>query len=110
VPAGKRCRTCTTQQKQAVDDRRGTSTQRGYDVAWRVTRRLFLEQNPLCADPFRVHGARLVPAEEVHHVRPIAERRDLRLDPDNLMALCKSCHSRITADGGAGGRLHLHGR
>ena len=37
---------------------------------------------------------RLTPAEEVHHILPLAVGGTH--DENNLMALCKSCHSRIT--------------
>jgi 5-methylcytosine-specific restriction protein A len=35
-------------------------------------------------------------ATEVHHIRPLS--RGGTHDEDNLMALCKPCHSQITAD------------
>ena len=37
---------------------------------------------------------RLTPAQEVHHILPFADGGTN--DEDNLMALCKSCHSGIT--------------
>jgi len=37
---------------------------------------------------------RPVMAEEVDHIIDIADRPDLRLDPNNLQGLCKSCHSK----------------
>ena len=37
---------------------------------------------------------RLTPAEEVHHILPLASGGTN--DEGNLMALCKSCHSSIT--------------
>ena len=41
-------------------------------------------------------------AQEVHHIVPLAEGGTH--DEDNLMALCKSCHSRITVrEGGRWG-------
>jgi len=41
---------------------------------------------------------RITPAEEVHHVLPLSHGGTH--SEDNLMALCKSCHSRITAEMG----------
>ncbi len=32
-------------------------------------------------------------AVEVHHVQPIAQRPDLRLERGNLMCLCVPCHA-----------------
>jgi len=37
-----------------------------------------------------------VMAEEVDHIIDIVDRPDLRLDPQNLQGLCKSCHSKKT--------------
>ena len=46
---------------------------------------------------------RVTAAEEVHHILPLADGGSH--DAENLMALCKSCHSRITAtDGGRWGK------
>ena len=36
--------------------------------------------------------------EEVHHILPLS--RGGTNDEDNLMSLCKSCHSKIHADRG----------
>ena len=38
------------------------------------------------------------PAEEVHHILPLSKGGGS--NAENLMALCKSCHSRITAESG----------
>lgn len=38
------------------------------------------------------------PAQEVHHIKPLAQGGTH--ETDNLMALCTSCHSRITAQSG----------
>jgi len=43
---------------------------------------------------------RLTAAEEVHHILPLADGGTN--DESNLMALCKSCHSKITAASGNG--------
>lgn len=75
---------------------RGSTTQRGYDVAWERFRKFFLMNNPLCRDC--LDADRLTPANEVHHVHKLADGGP-RLDPDNCMALCKPCHARRTARG-----------
>lgn len=36
-------------------------------------------------------------SKDCDHIEPIELRPDLALDPKNLAALCKSCHSRKTA-------------
>ena len=41
---------------------------------------------------------KLTPAQEVHHILPLS--RGGSHDDANLMALCKPCHSEITARDG----------
>jgi len=41
---------------------------------------------------------RIVAAEEVDHILTIADRPDLRLDPNNLRSLCHQCHAKVTAE------------
>jgi 5-methylcytosine-specific restriction protein A len=60
--------------------------------AWRKLRAMQLAAHPLCADC--VAGGRLRAASEVHHKIGRKLRPDLALDLDNLMSLCKSCHSK----------------
>ena len=70
-----------------------------YDrAAWRKMRIYFLNEHPICADPFGVHATEgeVIAANEVDHVIPRSQRPDLELDEDNLQALCKRCHSRKT--------------
>lgn len=79
----------------AIDSRRGSASERGYDAKWRRIRALFLKQNPLCVaqQPDGLVCNR--PATDVDHIVP------LRLGGSNqfinLQALCHSCHSRKTA-------------
>lgn len=56
---------------------------------WRRFRKWYLAGHPLCVDCSGV-------ASEVDHVLPLRQRPDLSLDPENMRALCKSCHSRRT--------------
>ncbi|MCL2045743.1 MAG: HNH endonuclease [Oscillospiraceae bacterium] len=55
----------------------------------------------LCASEGRISYGKL----EVHHIEPLSERFDLRLDLDNLVSLCGGCHEK--ADGGRVARKHL---
>jgi len=75
---------------------RGTPAERGYDAAWQEVRAVYLYGSPFCLDCADQH--RMRPATEVHHVKPIAARPDLRLDSSNLRGMCKPCHSRITSE------------
>ena len=63
---------------------------RGYGRTWRKLRLMFLREHPLCARCGQ-------PAEHVDHVRPKPYSQP-DYDPDNLQALCASCHSKKTAE------------
>jgi 5-methylcytosine-specific restriction protein A len=92
---------CTRHQR-AAEDRRGSSTERGYDRDWRKIRGAFLANHPFCADPFGDHQGVRVRARHVDHVVPLSEGG--AHDTRNLQPLCHQCHSRKTAlfDGGFG--------
>ena len=85
-----------------VQPARLSSAVRGYGYAWRKLRDEFINENPLCAHCL-AHD-RVVSAEHVDHIVPIARAPGRRLDKTNLQALCASCHARKTAkeDGGFG--------
>jgi 5-methylcytosine-specific restriction endonuclease McrA len=84
--------------KLKVPENRLPSSQRGYDNAWRMVRRLHLLNNPLCFDCLRDHKTFTV-GSEVHHIKKLSEFPHLRDEPSNLMTLCKSCHSKRTRAG-----------
>jgi len=63
-----------------------------YGRRWHEIRDLYISKHPLCARC--LEAGHLVPAEEVHHIRPLADGGDN--SDENLMSLCKSCHSSIT--------------
>ena len=71
---------------------RGTRKERGYDEDWLRLRSRYLAAKPTCNDCRRL-------ATEVHHIKPIRDYPELRLVWENLMGLCKSCHSKRTARG-----------
>ena len=76
-------------------DNRPSPSKRGYGRRWRRLRSMYLSQQPLCEDPFGVHGDEPPVATEVDHIVP---RSAGGTDAwENLQALCKSCHSRKTA-------------
>jgi len=65
-----------------------------YDRRWRKISKLYLAKNLLCAECQK--AGRLTPATETHHIIPVsAGGSDAE---ENLMALCKSCHSRISME------------
>ena len=67
-----------------------------YGYQWRKIRKRFLDTNPFCE--MCVKEEKLTLATEVHHVLPLSHGGNN--DRDNLMALCKSCHSRISVEMG----------
>jgi len=74
---------------------RDPDTNKRYGRAWKKIRARFLLQHPLC-EQCRLEN-RLTPAQEVHHIVPLANGGTH--DENNLLALCKSCHSRVTVTG-----------
>src|SRR3990170_3736360 len=74
---------------------RGSSAEREYGSRWRRLRAIYLRANPVCVDPFGVHGAEVVAATEVDHRVP--KSRGGTDAWENLQSLCKACHSRKTA-------------
>lgn len=72
---------------------RSTEAKKRYGYKWRKIRAAFLAANPLCEMCKR--QGKYTAANEVHHVKPLADGGTN--DFENLMALCKSCHSKITA-------------
>lgn len=63
-----------------------------YNKEWSRIRAAFLAANPLCEMCKR--QGRYTLANEVHHIKPLANGGTNEFE--NLMALCKSCHSKIT--------------
>ena len=57
-----------------------------------------MREEPLCADPFCLHAnnGEVVAVTEVDHIVP--KREGGTDEESNLQALCKSCHSRKTAE------------
>lgn len=83
--------------KKLVDRRynkyeRDPECNKRYGSEWRKVRAGYVQLHPLCEECLK-HG-RLVPVDEVHHILPLANGGTN--DFDNLMSLCKSCHSAIT--------------
>lgn len=72
---------------------RDPASKRRYGRVWKRIRDRYISEHPLC-EKCREAG-KLTPAEEVHHVRPLSKGGTH--DRSNLMALCKKCHSEITA-------------
>jgi len=91
--------------KQAArqhDQRRVSSTQRGYTYQWQKARAAYLLIHPLCVECQT--GGKVRPATEVDHIIPHQGDQELFWDESNWQGLCKPHHSEKTAreDGGFG--------
>ena len=64
-----------------------------YGSAWRKIRNRYIKMHPYCEECLK--NRKLTKAEEVHHIIPLNHGGNHA--ENNLMALCKPCHSRITA-------------
>ena len=79
-------------QTRNYDKSRAIEHNKRYGYRWRKLRGRFLNNHPLCEQC--LSAGRYTAATEVHHIKPLADGGSN--DEKNLMALCKSCHSRIT--------------
>ena len=78
--------------KASWKGKRGTPTERGYGADWVKLRNTYLQNHPLCEH----HGPGCKGAARiVHHVKPVTERPDLRLERSNLMSVCDPCHRQL---------------
>ena len=75
---------------------RDPAVRRRYGRAWIRIRNRYAAAHPFCEDCYK-RGI-LTPMEEVHHILPLS-RGGTHAD-NHLLSLCKSCHSRITAEMG----------
>jgi 5-methylcytosine-specific restriction protein A len=74
---------------------RGSSSTRGYDNKWRITRDRFLTAHPTC----ELCGEK---ATIPHHIVP--KHEDGSDDEANLLAVCAKCHRKLDAN--AAGKLN----
>lgn len=82
--------------KQYNQYQRDPATNKRYGRAWKRIRDRYIKVHPLCEQCSK--EGKLTPAEEVHHILPLSKGGGN--EAGNLMALCKPCHSRITAESG----------
>lgn len=92
----------TKQATREHDDRRESSTQRGYSYKWQQARKGYLAKHPLCAECER--QGRIAAATDLDHIIPHKGDKDAFWVRSNWQGLCHPCHSRKTAteDGGWG--------
>ena len=70
---------------------------RGYDWKWTKLSKSFRTEHPMCQVCLR--NNRITPAVEVHHLESIASAPHLRLEWNNLLAVCKPCHLEVEGRG-----------
>lgn len=72
---------------------RDPATKKRYGRSWKRIRDSYVALHPLCDQCER--NGKVTPAEEVHHILPLSKGGTHATQ--NLMSLCTSCHSEITA-------------
>jgi 5-methylcytosine-specific restriction protein A len=77
---------------RANDDRRGSSTARGYGSRWQRERLIYLAEHPLCRMCQSL--GKIEPATVVDHRKPHKGDPQLFWSKDNWQALCKPHHDR----------------
>jgi len=94
---GRFCEEHTKEETKRYErNQRDPAMKKRYNRTWKRIRDRYINEHPLC-ERCQKEG-KLTPAEEVHHVVPLS--RGGTHAADNLMALCTSCHSTITAKEG----------
>lgn len=71
--------------------RRNKDVHKRYGRAWKRIRDKYVKTHPVCELCYQ--KGIIVPVDEVHHIVPLSEGGTH--DPNNLISLCKSCHSKI---------------
>lgn len=70
------------------NERRGSSSERGYGGSWQKIRDWKLRESPLCEACMR--EGRPNPAQVVHH----KDENQRNNAPENLESMCRDCHER----------------
>jgi 5-methylcytosine-specific restriction endonuclease McrA len=73
-----------------TEERRGSSTERGYGYKWQKAREAYLLKHPLCA--MHAELGRVVLASVVDHKDPHRGDMVKFWDSANWQSLCKDCH------------------
>lgn len=88
-----KCGYCSKVKQTKTDDYRGTKAERGYGADWDRFSKRYRMLHPLC-EACLTEG-RTTAAVDVHHIVKISVRPDLRLDENNVMAVCRPCHKKL---------------
>lgn len=84
---------------------RQSASARGYDHNWNKLRAWKLNKDPVC-HLCDIKGL-VTAADTVHHIKPVETHPELRLDPENLMSLCRECHETLHGRGSGGGGVQI---
>lgn len=95
VPAGGVCAT----HQRAREQRRGSSTARGYDRHWQRARRRYLSQPENITCRMCAREGRCEPATVVDHITPHRGDQALFWNVANWQPLCKAHHDQKTGAG-----------
>lgn len=65
-----------------------------HSQAWKALRQQVLARDAYLCQPC-LREKRITRADTVHHIVPVREDWSRRLDPTNLEAVCRECHSKL---------------
>ncbi|CDQ39543.1 HNH endonuclease [Virgibacillus salexigens] len=64
-------------------------------ITWQKCREYVLTRDLyLCQECLRTTG-HPIPADTVHHIEHLRDNWERRLDPANLVSVCRTCHNRL---------------
>lgn len=70
---------------------------------WGICREnVLIRDDYLCQECLKDPENPLIPADMVHHIKPLEEYPELALNEDNLESLCNSCHNKEHPEKGGG--------
>jgi len=76
--------------RRQYDDRRPSSSERGYDRRWQKARTHYLQEHPLCVECEK--QGKVVSATTVDHIQPYREGQVSFYDRSNWQSLCDYHH------------------
>ena len=78
-----------------TEQKKGNRHARGYGAAWSRLRRRIMERDSMLCQPCKSAG-RISGATQVDHI--VSKAQGGTDDPDNLQAICDSCHKAKTLE------------
>lgn len=102
ITTGSKCDTCTKAARQASDQRRGSSTERGYTGrGHKAFRKAVLDRDPICV-LCREAWSNIADHWPLSRKQLVDQQLDPN-DPANGRGLCAPCHNKETAANQPGG-------